>query len=67
MGDVRARREQEDLQRSEARWRQAHAIVAQDDTLDAGDVYQALLALELSPAERLHRGLTRVRRRPHAR
>jgi hypothetical protein len=52
--------------RSEAVWREAHAIVAGHPGLDAGDVYHALRALDLSPAERLHRGLTRVRRRPHA-
>jgi hypothetical protein len=32
--------------------------------LDAGDVYHALRTLELTPAERLRRGLTRVRVRP---
>jgi hypothetical protein len=35
--------------------------------MDPGDVYHALRCLELPPAERLHRGLTRVRRRPHTR
>lgn len=51
---------------SEARWREAHAIAARNPSLDPGDVYHALRSLDLSPSERLHRGLTRVRRRPHA-
>ena len=55
------------LTHSEALWRRAHAIVSQRPDLDAGDVYHALRALELPPAERLRRGLTRVRVRPHAR
>jgi hypothetical protein len=53
------------LVRSEERWREAYAIAAANPSLDAGDVYHALTCLDLSPAERLHRGLTRVRRRPH--
>lgn len=48
-------------------WRQAHAIVELRPDLDAGDVYHALRTLELPPSERLRRGLTRVRVRPHAR
>ena len=52
---------------SEALWREAHAIVAANPGLDAGDVYHALRCLDLSPAERLHRGLTRVRSRSHPR
>lgn len=55
------------LVRSEALWRKAHAIVSKRPDLDAGDVYHALRNLELPPAERLRRGLTRVRVRPHAR
>lgn len=48
-------------------WRRAHAIVERRPDLDVGDVYHALRTLELPPAERLRRGLTRVRVRPHAR
>ena len=48
-------------------WRRAHAIVEGRPDLDVGDVYHALRTLELPPAERLWRGLTRVRVRPHAR
>jgi hypothetical protein len=55
------------LRHSEALWREAHAIVAASPELDAGDVYHALRSLELTPAERLRRGLTRVRHRPHSR
>jgi len=61
-------RQREWLLRSEALWRRAHAIVAERPSLDVGDVYHALRALELPPAERLRRGLARVRAaRPHAR
>lgn len=52
---------------SERLWHVAHAIVADNPALDAGDVYHALRCLELSPAERLRRGLTRVRDSSHAR
>jgi hypothetical protein len=52
---------------SEALRRRALAIVSERPDLDAGDVYHALRTLELSPAERLQRGLTRVRVRPHRR
>ena len=55
------------LVESESRWREAHAIVAANPRLDAGDVYHALRSLDRSPEERLSRGLTRVRHRPHAR
>lgn len=55
------------LLHSESLWRQAHAIVSRQPDLDAGDVYHALRNLELPPAERLRRGLTRVRVRPHSR
>ena len=54
-------------QRSEARWREAHAIASADPRLDPGDVYHALNCLDLTPAERLRRGLTRVRPRIHTR
>jgi hypothetical protein len=54
------------VRHSEALWREAHAIVAAAPDLDAGDVYHALRSLELTPAERLRRGLTRVRHRPHS-
>ena len=55
------------VRHSEALWREAHTIAAADPELDAGDVYHALRSLEFAPAERLHRGLTRVRHRPHPR
>jgi len=51
---------------SEALWREAHAIAAANPGVDPGDVYHALRCLELSPSQRLGRGLTRVRTRPHA-
>jgi len=53
------------LLRSEALWREAHAIAATGPGLDPGDIYHALKSLDLAPAERLRRGLTRVRHRPH--
>lgn len=52
---------------SEALWREAHGIAAANAGVDPGDVYHALRCLELPPAERLHRGLTRVRDRSHLR
>jgi len=52
---------------SESLWREAHAIAAANPGLDPGDVYHALRCLDLSPTERLHRGLTRVRDRSHPR
>jgi hypothetical protein len=52
---------------SERLWREADAIVANRPDLDASDVYHSLRSLSLPPAERLRRGLTRVRVRPHAR
>ena len=55
------------LVHSERLWRSAHAIISGRPDLDVGDVYHALRTLELPPAERLRRGLTRVRVRPHAR
>ena len=55
------------LMRSEALWRRAYAIVRERPELDVGDVYHALRNLQLPPAERLRRGLTRVRVRPHTR
>lgn len=59
-------RHEEWLRHSQELWEQAHAIAARNPDLDAGDVYHALRSLDFSPSERLHRGLTRVRRRPHA-
>lgn len=41
-------------------WSRAHAIVNARPDLDVSDVYHALRTLELPPAERLRRGLTRV-------
>jgi hypothetical protein len=53
------------VRHSEWLWREAHAIVAACPGLDVGDVYHALRSLDLTPTERLQRGLTRVRHRPH--
>lgn len=50
---------------SEALWREAHAIAAANPGVDPGDLYHALRCLELPPAQRLGRGLSRVRTRPH--
>jgi len=55
------------LRHSEELWRRAHAIAVDHPRLDPGDIYHALRALELTPSERLRRGLTRVQRRPHIR
>jgi hypothetical protein len=52
---------------SEELRRRAVAIVSGRPDLDPGDVYHALRTLELAPEERLHRGLPRVRVRPHGR
>jgi hypothetical protein len=52
---------------SESLWRIAHAIVTERRELDAGDVYHALRCLELSPTERLARGLSRGRLGTHGR
>lgn len=52
---------------SEAQWRKAQALVIGRPDLDVGDVRHALMNLELPPAERLRRGLTRVRVRSYAR
>lgn len=49
---------------SEARWREAHSIAAANPWMDPGNVYHALRCLEFPPAQRLGRGLTRVRNRP---
>ena len=54
------------LDHSAALWSEAHVIAAANPGVDPGDVYQALRSLELAPAERLRRGLTRVRHRPDA-
>ena len=54
------------LRHSESLWRLAHSIARDQPDLDVGDAYHVLRALELPPAERLRRGLTRVRVRPHA-
>jgi hypothetical protein len=50
-----------ELLRSEASWRKAQDIVKGRPDLDVSDVYHVLRNLELPPAERLRRGLTRVR------
>jgi len=54
------------LEDSEALWKKAHAIARARPDLDPGDVYHALRNLRLPPAERLRRGLNRVRVRSHA-
>ena len=54
-------------QHSEALWRRAHALADAHAGLDAGDIYHALRCLDLSPAERLRRGLSRGQLRTHAR
>lgn len=53
------------LVHSEALWGEAYRIAAENPGMDPGDVYHALRCLELPPAERLRRGLTRVRPRPY--
>jgi hypothetical protein len=50
---------------SESLWRIAHAIALEQPQLDAGDLYHALRCLELAPAERLARGLSRGRLGAH--
>lgn len=52
---------------SESLWKRAHEIAREHPTVDAGDVYHALRCLELEPAERLRRGLSRGRLRAYAR
>ena len=52
---------------SESLWRQAHQIARDSPGVDPGDVYHALRCLEIEPAERLRRGLSRGRLRAHAR
>ena len=52
---------------SERRWRLAHQLAARAPGTDVGDLYHALGCLQLSPAERLRRGLARGRLRSHAR
>jgi hypothetical protein len=52
---------------SESLWRQAHQIAEDNSGVDPGDVYHALRCLEIEPAERLRRGLSRGRLRAHAR
>jgi hypothetical protein len=52
------------LERDEAVWRRAHAIVARLPHLDVSDVYHALINLQRSPTERLARGLAHAQLRP---
>ena len=59
--------EQEWARDSERLWQQAHRVAKAHPDVDAGDVYHALRCLELSPAERLQRGLSRGRLRAYAR
>jgi hypothetical protein len=53
--------------RAEALRREAEAIARSNPGLDAGDIYHALRCLQLTPAERLRRGLSRGRLRAYAR
>jgi len=52
---------------SEALWSRARALASARPDLDAGDLYHALRCLELTPGERLARGLSRGRLRAHSR
>jgi len=52
---------------SEELWAQARSIAAACPNIDAGDVYHSLRCLELSPSERLARGLSRGRLCAYAR
>jgi hypothetical protein len=52
---------------SEALWSRARAIAHAHPHVDAGDVYHALRCLELTPAARLRRALSRGRLRADAR
>ena len=54
------------LLRSEALWRKADTVAIAHPGMDPSDAYHALRTLDLPPAERLRRGLTRVRLRPHS-
>ena len=53
--------------RSEAMWRRAREGASGNPGVDAGDIFHALLCLELTPTERLRRGLARGRLRAYAR
>ena len=53
--------------KAESLRRRAHEIAQRHPELDAGDIYHALRCLELPPAERLRRGLSRGSLRTHAR
>ena len=59
--------QREEILLSEALWRKAHGIVKHRPDLDVSDVYHVLRNLKLTAAERLRRGLTRVRVRPNPR
>ena len=52
---------------SESLWRQAYQIARDNPGVDPGDIYHALRCLEIEPAERLRRGLSRGRLRAYAR
>ncbi|NQW04011.1 MAG: hypothetical protein HQ485_08285 [Acidobacteria bacterium] len=52
---------------SERLWRRAYAIAGAHPDVDAGDAYHALRCLQLSPTERLQRGLSRGKLRTYAR
>ena len=55
------------VRHSEQLWTQAHLIAAACPSIDVGDVYHSLRCLELSPSERLARGLSRGRLRTYTR
>src|SRR5450631_1353774 len=49
--------------RSEAMWRRAREVASANPGVDVGDIFHALQCLELTPTERLRRGLARGRLR----
>lgn len=65
--DALSPEQQEWARHSESLWRRAHLVAAAHPGVDPGDVYHALRCLELTPAERLRRGLGRGRLRTYAR
>jgi hypothetical protein len=72
VNELEAFRDLSDLERaiashSELLWRHAHQIARDNAGVDPGDIYHALRCLELEPAARLRRGLSRGRLRAHTR
>jgi hypothetical protein len=56
-------REREWLVRDEAVWRRAHLLAAAHPGVDVSDLYHTLKNLDLTPAQRLARGLRHGRLR----